>query len=190
MNAHHDTGSNKVFGFWLYLMSDCVLFATLFAAFAVLHKNTFGGVGVKEVASLGFIFVETMFLLFSSFTFGLAFMSFTRDKKDQALMWLGVTFLLGLAFLGMELYEFAHLIHTGNSWERSAFLTSFFVLVGTHGLHVFFGLIWMLVTMSQLKSKTLEPKMRTRMACLGLFWHFLDLVWIFVFTVVYLMGGI
>jgi len=155
-----------------------------------LKDNTFGGVSIRQVASLPYVLAETLFLLFSSFTYGLCFYFLTRHQKRLMMFWLSITFILGLCFVLMEFHEFSYLVHTGNSWQRSAFLSSFFSLVGIHGIHVLLGLIWMFVLMMQFSSKGLTPTMRTRFVCLGLFWHFLDIMWIFIFTLVYLMGAI
>lgn len=189
-HEHHDDGEKDVFGFWIYIMSDCVLFAAIFAVYAVLYKNTFGGPGAGDVASLSFVLVETLLLLTSSFTYGLAMLARHHGGKQQVIFWLGCTFILGACFLAMELYEFAHLIHEGHTWAKSAFLSAFFTLVGTHGLHVFMGLIWMAMLMVQLSQRGVTPVTSKKLTCLGLFWHFLDIVWIFVFSVVYLMGAI
>lgn len=179
-----------VFGFWTYLMTDCVLFACLFATYAVLHGNTFGGPSGHELFKLPYVLTETMILLTSSFTCGLAMIAAQKRDKRQVLFWLGVTFLLGLGFLGMELSEFHNMVLEGNSWRRSGFLSSYFTLVGTHGLHITFGLIWMAVTAWFTLKKGLTDTMMKRLTLLSLFWHFLDVVWIFIFTIVYLFGGL
>jgi cytochrome o ubiquinol oxidase subunit 3 len=192
LHHHHEkeNASKVIFGFWIYLMSDCVLFAVLFSVYGVLHNNTFGGVGIKEVASLPYIFVSTLALFTSGLSCGLALLSARQQKTSRALFWLLVTFVLGLVFLGMELHEFMYLVHTGNSWQRSAFLSSFFILVGVHGLHVLIGLIWLTLVFIQTCIKGTSFPMQTRLTCLGLFWSFLDIIWIFVITFVYLMGAI
>ncbi|QEA39352.1 cytochrome o ubiquinol oxidase subunit III [Pistricoccus aurantiacus] len=187
-HEHHDAGGTKVFGFWVYLMSDLVIFGSLFATYAVLVGGTAGGPTGKDIFELPFVLVETFLLLFSSFTYGLAVLAMNVDKRDQVRIWLGITFLLGAGFVGMEIYEFQHLIHEGFGPDRSAFLTAFFTLVGTHGLHVTFGLIWILVMLVQVSTKGLNDMTRPRIMCLSLFWHFLDIVWICVFSFVYLMG--
>ncbi|GGX92247.1 cytochrome o ubiquinol oxidase subunit III [Litchfieldella qijiaojingensis] len=185
---HHDAGGIKVFGFWVYLMSDLVIFGSLFATYAVLMKGTAGGPTGADIFELPFILVETFLLLFSSFTYGMAVLAMNAGRIGQIKAWLGITFLLGAAFVGMEIYEFQHLIHEGFGPDRSAFLSAFFTLVGTHGLHVTFGLIWILVMLVQLHTKGLNDVTRPRILCLSLFWHFLDIVWICVFSFVYLMG--
>ncbi|MDF1760726.1 MAG: cytochrome o ubiquinol oxidase subunit III [Coxiellaceae bacterium] len=182
--------SVDVFGFWMYIMTDCILFASLFAAFAVLHNNTFGGPSLKQLVSLPYVFVESMFLLFSNLTYGMALLRLYNKKTKKMVFWLILSMILGAGFLGMELYEFADLVHEGHSWQSSAGMSSFFTLVGTHGLHVFFGLLWMIILTIQLATFGTNSHMRRRFTYLGLFWNFLDIVWIFVFTIVYLMGAI
>lgn len=188
-HEHHDTGGDTVFGFWLYLMTDCLLFASFFATYAVLFMNTNGGVSGKDIFELDFVAVETAALLLSSITFGFAMISAHAQKKGLTLIWLTVTFAFGAAFIGMEIYEFHHLIVHDNGPQESAFLTSFFSLVGLHGLHVTAGLIWMATMMIEVIRRGLKTATITRLSCLSLFWHFLDVVWICVFTVVYLMGA-
>ena len=184
----HDAGATTVFGFWIYLMSDCLLFASLFAAFAVLSRNTAGGPNGKELFDLKYVFIETMALLISSITYGMAMVGTLKRNAGKVLLWLGITALFGLTFIGMEISEFRHLIAEGNGPQRSAFLTSFFSLVGTHGIHVSSGLLWLFVLMWHVAKNGVTDKNRTRLMCLSLFWHFLDIVWICVFTVVYLMS--
>ena len=176
-------------GFWIYLMTDCVLFAALFATYGVLHQNIFGGAPAKELFSLPYALAETMLLLTSSFTCGLGLLAARGGNRRLALTAFGVTFLLGAAFLGLELHEFRNLVLDGNSWQRSAFLSSFFTLVGTHGMHITIGLIWMATMMVQTLRRGLGHNIVRRLTLLSLFWHFLDIVWIFIFTVVYLLGA-
>ncbi|MHA6915515.1 cytochrome o ubiquinol oxidase subunit III [Ralstonia pseudosolanacearum] len=185
-HQHHDTGLNTTLGFWLYLMSDCLIFAVLFATFGVLSGSTAGGPGGRQLFELPFVFAETMLLLVSSYTFGIALLKQDADAAPRMVRWLGVTFLLGALFVGMELYEFSHLLHEGAGPGVSAYLSAFFTLVGTHGLHVTAGLLWLAVMMHQVRRFGLDGVVRRRLACLSLFWHFLDLVWICVFTFVYL----
>ncbi len=189
-HGHQDAGAIKVFGFWIYLMSDCILFATLFATYAVLVNSVAGGPSGRDIFELPFVLVETFLLLFSSITYGMAILSMHKDNKSQVKVWLGLTFLFGLGFICMELYEFHHLIAEGYGPDRSAFLSGFFVLVATHGIHVTSGLIWILVMMAHVSRRGLNAVNQTRLMCLSLFWHFLDVVWICVFTVVYLMGAL
>lgn len=187
-NHIQETDEKTFLGLWVYIMSDCLLFATLFVTYAVLHSGTAGGATSKELFRLPFVLVETMLLLTSSFTSGLAMLKQNLGRKNHLLGWLFVTFLLGASFVGMEIHEFAGLVHEGHSWKESAFLSGFFTLVGTHGLHVTIGLIWMAVFMIQVWKMGMTPMVMRRLTCLRLFWHFLDVVWIFIFTFVYLMG--
>lgn len=183
--------SNKaVFGFWVYLMTDVVLFATLFATFLVLRDGTYGGPSGKELFSLPFVLSETLILLTSSFTAGLALLSAYNNRRRAVLSWLAVTFGLGATFLGLEIYEFIKLSAEGHSWTASAFLSAFFTLVGTHGLHITAGLIWLGVVWWQIFHHGLGEFIKRRLTMFSLFWHFLDIVWIFIFTIVYLMGAI
>lgn len=182
---------NKVtFGFWVYLMSDCVLFATLFATYVVLQHTTFAGPAIHDIVSVPFVFVETLLLLTSSFTAGLALLAARHHKKEWALMALATTLALGLLFVGMEIQEFNHLVARGHGPSTSAFLSAFFTLVGTHGLHVFIGSIWMFVMLAHIALRGLEPATITKLACLTLFWHFLDVIWVCIFTFVYLAGSL
>lgn len=187
-NKHHDADSKTIFGFWVYLMTDCLLFASLFASFAVLRNNTYGGPGGAELFSLPFVLTETMLLLTSSFTCGLAMLAIHHRHKSQALILLAATFLLGFAFLALEISEFKHLIHGGNSWERSGFLSAFFTLVGTHGLHISVGLLWGISMFVQLIQRGFTNGVVRRLTLFSLFWHFLDIIWIFIFSIVYLIG--
>lgn len=186
----HDDGSKTLLGFWIYLMSDCLIFSALFATFAVLANATAGGPSGKELFELPYVLGETMLLLISSFTFGLAMLNMHAGHRKRVLLWLAATFLLGAGFIGMEVHEFAHLIHEGAGPGRSAFLSAYFTLVGTHGLHVTAGLVWLLVMMDMVRRYGLNGDTRRRLSCLSLFWHFLDIVWICVFTFVYLRGAI
>lgn len=185
---HAKAHENTLFGFWVYLMTDCILFATLFATYLVLHDGTYGGPSSRELFSLPYALVETMVLLASSFTSGLAMLPGHLNDKKRVLFWFGITFLLGALFVGMELVEFSHLIKEGNSWKRSAFLSAFFTLVGTHGLHVTIGLLFMIILLVPVAIRGMTPTSLKRLTCLRLFWHFLDVVWIFIFSIVYLMG--
>jgi cytochrome o ubiquinol oxidase subunit 3 len=187
-HGHDDGSSRTLYGFWLYLMSDCLIFASVFATFGVLAGSYAGGPTGKDLFELPYVGVETLLLLVSSFTFGLATLGMHAAKKAQVVAWLVVTFLFGLGFIGMEVHEFAHLIGDGAGPDRSAFLSAYFTLVGTHGLHVTVGLIWLAVMIDQVRRFGLDGVVRRRVACLSLFWHFLDLIWICVFTFVYLRG--
>ncbi len=176
------------FGFWIYLMSDCVLFAGLFAVYAVLQGETFGGKAIYDFANLQYVFFETALLLTSSFMMGLSLVAAQFKRQKLALLALSVTFLLGLGFLGMEVAEFARLVAEGSGPSTSAFLSAFFALVGTHGLHIALGSVWMLVVMAHIAIRGFNPSTMRKLTCLALFWHFLDLIWIFIFTFVYLIG--
>ena len=188
MVREHHPEQGTLLGFWIYLMSDCLIFASLFATYAVLGRNYAGGPTGAELFDLSLIAINTGFLLLSSITFGFAMISAQAKKAGATIGWMAVTGLLGAAFLSLELYEFYHLIHEGAGPQRSGFLTAFFSLVGTHGLHVLFGAIWLVTLMVQLAKHGINTENFRRLQCLSLFWHFLDVVWIFVFTFVYLMG--
>ncbi|WP_431323890.1 cytochrome o ubiquinol oxidase subunit III [Rhizobium sp. YTU87027] len=184
---HHPEGSTML-GFWLYLMSDCLIFAVLFATYAVLGRNYAAGPSPADLFDLPLVAINTSMLLLSSITYGFAMLQMERKEKSATLFWLAITGLFGLAFLGIELFEFGHLIHEGAGPTRSAFLSGFFTLVGTHGLHVTFGIVWLITLMVQVQLRGLIPENRRRLMCLSMFWHFLDVVWIGVFSFVYLMG--
>jgi cytochrome o ubiquinol oxidase subunit 3 len=174
------------YGFWLFLLSDIIVFAALFAAYAVLSGETNGGPPGAVLFDKAHVFAETAFLLASSVTCGFASLAVLRGDKPAAYLWMSITFVLGARFLGLERAEFAGLVATGNGPSRSAFLSAFFTLVGTHGLHVTAGLFWLAITMLQIATLGLKPIVRRRFFCFGLFWHALDIVWIGVFTIVYL----
>jgi cytochrome o ubiquinol oxidase subunit 3 len=179
--------SHSVFGFWLYLMTDCIIFAALFAVFAVMAHQFAGGPTGKDLFDIPGVARETTALLLSSITYGFAMLGANRQKRGAVFGWLAVTFVLGVAFLGMEMREFSHLIAEGAGPGRSAFLSAFFALVGTHGLHVTFGLLWMVVLAAQMLGRSsLTVRDIRRLTCLSLFWHLLDIVWICVFSFVYL----
>lgn len=186
--VHAETA--KAFGFWLYLMSDAVIFALLFATYATMSRNYAGGFSGKELFDLGNVFHETLVLLLSTLTCGFAMLSFPKNNPRGLLFWLAVTFLLGSGFVAMEFAEFRHMIRLGAGPDRSGFLSAFFTLVGTHGLHVVIGLIWLLVMMSQIILKGLTVPVYSRLYRFSLFWHFLDLIWVNIFSVVYLLGGL
>lgn len=187
---HHNADATDIFGFWIYILSDCILFASIFATYAVLYTNVYGGPALKELTDMPYILIETMVLLASSFTYGMSILALYKKNLRQVLIWLGITFLLGAAFVGMEVNEFVNLYQEGHGWQSNAAMSAFFTLVGTHGLHVTMGLLWMLVMMFQLMYFGMTSAIQRRLTYLGLFWAFLDIVWIFVFTIVYLMGAI
>lgn len=186
--AEHTVSDKTYFGFWVYLMTDLLMFAALFATYAVLHTSSFGGPTPSQIFDLPFALWETLILLTSSFTSGLGILAARKFDKKQVFIWFGLTFLLGVSFLTMELTEFSHLFAEGNTFQRSAFLSSFFTLVGTHGLHIATGLFWMLLLFIYLIRKGLTQSAVNKLTLLSLFWHFLDIVWIFIFTIVYLFG--
>lgn len=187
-DPHQDTFSKATLGFWMYLMTDCILFATLFITYAVLRNETFGGPSSRELFHLPTAFIETMILLLSSVTCGFGILSSLQNRKNAVLFWLAISFVFGASFVAIELSEFTHLVHAGNSWSRSAFLSSYFTLVGTHGFHVSIGLLWLIVVMAQVFWHGITSITFRRLVVFSLFWHFLDLVWIFIFTFVYLAG--
>ncbi|EJN06336.1 cytochrome o ubiquinol oxidase subunit III [Phyllobacterium sp. YR531] len=184
----HAEGGSTMFGFWIYLMSDCLIFAVLFATYGVLGGNYAAGPAPKDLFDLPLVAINTSMLLFSSITYGFAMLAMAKGRVGATQGWLALTGLFGAAFICIELYEFAHLIHIGATPQRSAFLSSFFTLVGTHGLHVTIGLIWLVTLMVQVARYGLIQANMRRLMCLSMFWHFLDVIWIGVFTFVYLMG--
>jgi len=186
---HHPENSTML-GFWLYLMSDCLIFAVLFATHGVLGRNYAAGPSPADLFDLKIVALNTAMLLFSSITYGFAMLQMERNARMETLFWLGVTGVFGAVFLALELYEFYHLILEGAGPTRSAFLSSFFTLVGTHGLHVTFGMIWLVTLMVQVKKHGLSTENRRRLMCLSMFWHFLDVIWIGVFSFVYLLGAL
>ncbi|QHG73201.1 MULTISPECIES: cytochrome o ubiquinol oxidase subunit III [Ensifer] len=188
LKEEHHPEHSTMLGFWLYLMSDCLIFAVLFATHGVVGRNYAAGPAPADLFNLNLIAINTAMLLFSSITYGFAMLQMERNAKMETLFWLGVTGVFGAIFLALELYEFYHLIHEGAGPTRSAFLSSFFTLVGTHGLHVTFGIIWLITLMVQVSKHGLNPENRRRLMCLSMFWHFLDVIWIGVFSFVYLLG--
>ena len=186
----HHPEHPTLLGFWIYLMSDCLIFACLFACYGVLGRSYGGGPTGFDLFDLPLVAVNTSLLLVSSITYGFVVLQMQLDQRGGTLFWLAVTGLLGAGFVGIELREFAHLIHDGNGPQRSAFLSSFFTLVSTHGLHVTFGIVWLITLMIQVARHGLIAANRRRLLCLSMFWHFLDIVWIGVFTFVYLMGAL
>ena len=186
-SKHEAEADDRImFGFWVYLMTDLLMFAVLFAVYAVLHNNTFGGESGRQLFELPLALAETLILLTSSFTCGVAMIAVRQRQKIPALLWFGATFALGLLFLTIEISEFAKFINEGHTLQSNAFMSSFFVLVGTHGLHITSGLLWMAITMVFVIKRGLNSHLVRKLAMLSLFWHFLDIVWIFIFTIVYL----
>ena len=184
----HSIGNATMLGFWIYLMSDALLFAAIFATFGVLGGNYAGGPTPHEIFKLPLVALNTGILLVSSITYGFAMLTMEKGSVRGTQAWLLVTALLGASFVGVELYEFGGLIAEGATPQRSGFLSALFTLVGTHGLHVSFGILWIAVMVVQVQQRGLVPDNRRRLLCLSMFWHFLDVVWIGVFTFVYLLG--
>ena len=188
LTEEHHPQNGTLLGFWLYLMSDCLVFAALFAVYGVLGRNYAAGPTGAELFDLPLVAINTSLLLLSSITYGFAMLEMQRGKLRAVLVWLAITGLLGAGFIGLELYEFHHLIAEGAGPQRSAFLSAFFALVGTHGLHVSLGIVWLITLMFQIGKHGLIAENKRRLMCLSMFWHFLDVVWIGVFSFVYLMG--
>lgn len=178
------------YGFWIFLLSDIIMFAAFFSAYAVLQNGTAGGPTGPELFDLGNVALETGFLLVSSFACGVAALALAAKRRLLFQAAMAVTFFFGAAFLALEVREFLDLINRGAGPTRSAFLSAFFTLVGCHGLHVAAGLLWLLTMMAQVATKGFRPNILRRVMCFNLFWHALDIVWVAVFTVVYLMGSI
>ncbi len=183
------TSDKNIFGFWVYLMTDCMLFATLFATFVVLRNGAYHGPSSQTLFSLPYVLLESLILLTSSFTCGLATLALRRRDKTKVLLWFLVTFLLGTIFLGLELSEFASLVMDGHGWKVNGFLSAYFTLVGTHGLHILAGLLWMAVLLVGVARHGLRPQNEHHLTMLSLYWHFLDIIWIFIFMIVYLIGA-
>ncbi len=187
-DMHHDTYSKTVFGFWVYLMTDLVLFGTLFATYAVLSNSTFGGPSAKDLFYLPFTLIETLVLLFSSFTIGIAGAAAHRKEKKMCITFFAITFVLGAVFMGMMWNELSSLVRAGHGWDQSAFLSSYFTLMGTLGLHVLFGLLWMIVLLIPVWRQGISHVSLRRLTCLKMFWQFLNIIWVLIFSFVYLMG--
>jgi cytochrome o ubiquinol oxidase subunit 3 len=185
---HVHAGGGTMLGFWIYLMSDCLIFAVLFATYGVLGHSYAAGPAPADLFELPTVALNTTMLLLSSITYGFAMLEMQHNRRPAVLFWLGVTGMFGAAFIYFELNEFAHLIAEGATPQRSAFLSSFFTLVGTHGLHVTVGIIWLITLMVQVSRRGLDEANKRRLMCLSLFWHFLDVIWIGVFSFVYLLG--
>lgn len=204
MSAHHEVGGalpphaetatlegkNKVMGFWLFLGGECVLFGTLFASFIALRNQVPDGPTGEHLFVLSTVAISTFILLTSSLTSVFAMMAMHRNKFKQLQAWMGVTILLGLAFLGLEVYEFVEYVHEGHTFSKSAFSTSFYTLVGFHGAHVAFGVLWIGLLILQGMKKGLTVVTAPKYYVASLYWHFIDVVWVFIFTVVYLMGKV
>jgi len=187
-DEHHDTYSRTVFGFWLYLMSDCIMFAVFFTVYAVLFSGTAGGPAAKDIINLPTAFIETLILLTSSFTIVMGMLQVLYNNKKKLVAWFVVTFLLGSLFLAMQINDMGILINKGYIWKNSAFLSAYFVLLGVHSVHICFGLFFMVFFIIQLLKRGLTQVVLTRLTCLRLFWLFLDLIWIIMFSYVFLLG--
>jgi cytochrome o ubiquinol oxidase subunit 3 len=187
-DTHHDAYSRTTFGFWMYILSDFILFGTLFATYAVLHNNTFGGPSGKELFNMPMALLQTLILLICSFTIGLASASAHRKNKNLCLSFLVSTFVLGIIFMGVEFSELSRLIQEGNSWKRSAFLSAYFTVIGTHGIHVLFALLWIPVLGIPVLREGITFVSVRRLTCLKMFWQFINIVWIFIFSFVYMMA--
>jgi heme/copper-type cytochrome/quinol oxidase subunit 3 len=181
-------GRNKILGFWMFLAGETVLFGSLFATFLALKDSVMSGPSGQELFSLPLVALATFILLTSSLTSVFAVQAMHRHDKKGILVWLGVTVLLGLGFLILEIYEFVHYVHLGHGFTTSAFSSAFYTLVGFHGAHVVFGIVWISLIIGQVASKGLTVVTAPKVYVTSLYWHFVDLVWVFIFTVVYLMG--
>lgn len=188
-DTHHDLYSRTLFGVWLYLLSDLILFGALFATYAVLRQSTFGGPSAADLFDLSHAFIQTLILLISSMTVGLGGAYAHRKEKNKAIALFGITFLLGVVFVGMELGEMSRLIASGNSWKRSGFLSGYFTLIGTHGLHMVLLLLWTIIFVFSIAREGITATNLRRLTCLKMFWQFLNIVWVFIFSFVYLMGA-
>jgi cytochrome o ubiquinol oxidase subunit 3 len=187
-DPYHGMYSRTIFGFWIYLLTDFVLFGVLFACFAVLRHSTFGGPGAKELLDLNYAITQTVILLCCSLLAGLGGVAAHRKNKKETVIFFSLLFLFGLLFFIFEIADFQRLIQSGNSWQRSAFLSAFFTLLGTHGLHIAFGLLWIPVLLFTLVREGIEPSSIRRLTCLRMFWQFLNIVWVFIFTIVFFLG--
>jgi cytochrome o ubiquinol oxidase subunit 3 len=189
-DVHHDSHSKTVFGFWLFLLTEFILFGTLFATYAVLRDNTFGGPSAKELFKLPFALEQALILLACSFTAGLGGVASHRGEKKKTIFFFLLTFILGAVFLGMDLNEFSHLVATGNGWQRNGFLSAFFTVVGTHALHIALALLWTLIHLWPVFRHGITAITLKRLTCLRMFWQFLNVIWVYIFTFIYLMGSI
>jgi cytochrome o ubiquinol oxidase subunit III len=187
-HGHHDLESMKILGFWIFLAADLLIFACLFATYLVLRTHTDGGPTGKELFDVTGFTIETFLLLTSSFTSGLAVLEMRKGNKKGLIGWMIVTVALGIGFVGFEIAEFAHMVGEGATMDRSAFLSAFFTLVGTHGVHVSVGMIWIIGLLFQVSRRGINNVTTRKVFCASLYWHFLDVVWVFLLTVVYLMG--
>ncbi|GAB3062501.1 cytochrome aa3 quinol oxidase subunit III [Virgibacillus ainsalahensis] len=181
-------GQTNIVGFWIFLAAEISLFATLFATYAVLFGRTADAPGPGELFQPGIVLVMTFLLLTSSFTCGIAIHNMRENKVKRLITWLIITLLLGLTFLGFEIYEFVHYVSKGATLPSSAYWSAFYILAGTHGVHVALGTGWMILLLIQLKQRGITSVTSRKVFIIGLYWHFLDVIWIFIFTSVYLIG--
>jgi cytochrome o ubiquinol oxidase subunit III len=188
-DGHHDVYSKTLFGFWVFLMTDFVLFGALFATYAVLRNSTFGGPSGHDLFNLHYTLIQSIILLIGSYTSGMAGACAHRRKKGWTIVMLLLTFILGAAFFCMLMHEICLFMQANHRWEQSAFLSMFYTIVATHGLHILFGLLWILVMLIPLGQNGITPINLRRVSCLRMFWQFLNIIWVFVFTLVYLLGG-
>lgn len=187
-DTHHDIYSKTIFGFWLYLLTDFILFASFFATYAVLYRGTYGGPSAFDLFDLPLVLIQTFILLTSSLTSGLAGAFAHRKNKNATIALFALTFILGFAFTWMEFSEFTRFVQQGNGWQRSAFLSAVFTLVGTHSIHMLFAMLWVIVLLVPVFREGCTSVSIRRLTCLRMFWQFLNIVWVFIFTMVY-MGG-
>ncbi len=187
---HHDAGPRVIFGFWIFILSDFIMFSALFATYAVLRNHSFGDITIKQIVDLPLITTQTLLLLASCLTYGFGLVAMHRGNHKKLLTWAGVTFVLGLAFVGMDYQQLAHLYRDGHTWQTSAFLSAYYTVVGLQLIHMVAALLWLLIIAGQVSLKGINERMKNRFACLGLFWDFLNIMWIFIFAIVYLMGAI
>lgn len=187
-DPHHDVYSKTTMGFWVYLITDYMLFATLFAAYAVLQSNRFGGPPLKDLVSLNFLVVQAIVLLFASFTSGVAGAFAHRKNKNATITFFAITFVLGVIFAWMQFESFSEFVQSGNDWKRSGFLSGFFTLIGTHWLHVLFGLLMTVVLVIPVFFQGINDSNLRRLTCLRMFWQFLNIIWSVIFMIIYLLG--
>ncbi len=188
-DTHHDVYSKTIFGFWVYLVTDFMLFATFFAVHAVLFADMQSTISSKAPFHLSLAFMQSILMLSASFASGLAGVNAHRSRKNATIFWFAVTFLLGLIFMSIEGMEFSRLLEQGKSWQTNAFFSSYFNLVGMHGLHMIIALMWIIVLLIPVIRFGLNAVSVKRLTCLRMFWQFLNIVWIFIFSFVYLTGG-
>ncbi|MCV2506327.1 MAG: cytochrome c oxidase subunit 3 [Candidatus Lightella neohaematopini] len=186
LQDNHININNNMFGLWIYLMSDCVFFSVLFINYILSYKNMLNIININFY-NIPFVLIETLILLTSSYTYSLVSYYFSINKIKHVVYYLSITFTLGICFIYMEIYEFIHLINNNLGPDKNYFLSSFFTLLGVHGIHIIVGLIWFIILLLQIYLNKFD-KVKNNLYCLSLFWHFLDIVWIFIFTIVYLFS--